>query len=123
MRQLQQRQRVAPSLGDDPVAHPLVQRNAQCRAEQRARITVSKAFNEQLGQSIELFDRLACRDHQRDRVSQQPSRDKRQRLRRGPVQPLCIIYQAQQRPLLAHVREQAEHRQPNEEPVRRVPSA
>jgi hypothetical protein len=88
-----------------------------------ARITVSKAFNEQLGLSSELFDRLACRHHQRDRVRQQSARDERQRLRRCPVQPLRIIDQAQQRPPLAHFREQAEHRQPNEEAVRRFPGA
>jgi hypothetical protein len=40
-RQLQQCQRVAARLRDEPLAHPLVQRNAQHRAQQSARISIS----------------------------------------------------------------------------------
>ena len=41
-RQLEQRQRIAARLGDDPVAHPLVEQN-RTRAQQRARVAVAQA--------------------------------------------------------------------------------
>jgi hypothetical protein len=44
-----------------------------------------------------------CGEHQRDRLGQQPARHERQRLRRRPVQPLRVIYHAQQRLLLSHL--------------------
>ena len=39
------------------------------------------------------------------------------------VQPLLVIDQADQRPLPGHLRQQAQHRQPDQEPVRRRPGA
>ena len=49
-RQLEQRQRVAPRLGDDPVADPLVQHEPHRRAQQRAGVAVAQAAHLQLGQ-------------------------------------------------------------------------
>jgi hypothetical protein len=40
-RQLQQRQRIAARLGDDPVAHAFIQRPPDHRVQQRPRITVT----------------------------------------------------------------------------------
>jgi hypothetical protein len=42
-------------------------------------------------------------------------------LRRRPIKPLRVINHAQKRLLLGHLRQQAEHRQPHEKPIRRVP--
>jgi len=58
-------------------------------------------------------------EQQRDPLGVQPPRHERQRLRRGPVQPLRIIDQARQRPARGHLRQQAQHRQADQEPVRR----
>ena len=46
-----------------------------------------------------------------------------ERLRRGPIQPLRVVDHAQQRPLLGHLRQQAQRGQPDEEAIRRVPGA
>ena len=47
--QLQQCQGVAAGLGDDPVAHPLVQRAGDHRCKERPRIWVGQAVNQELG--------------------------------------------------------------------------
>ena len=85
-RQLQQRQWVAARLGDQPLAHPLVQRNADRRAQQRARIAITQTLDNQLRQSVELFARLPRHQQQRDRVRQQPPRHEYERLRSIPDQ-------------------------------------
>ena len=120
-RQLQQRQRVAARLGDQPLAHPLIQRHAQRRAQQRARIAIAQTLDHQLRQPVELIARLARHQHQRDRLRQQPPRHEHERLRRRPIKPLRVINHTQKRLLLGHLREQAQHRQPDQEPIRRVP--
>ena len=66
---------------------------------------------------------LTHREHQRDRLGQEAPRDERQRLRRGPVEPLGVVDQADERLLLGHLGQQAEHRQTDEEAVRRLPRA
>ncbi len=43
------------------------------------------------------------------------------RPRRRPVQPLRVIHHAHQRTLLRRLREQAQHRQPDQKPIRRRP--
>src|SRR5689334_24534328 len=45
----------------------------------------------------------------------------RQSPRRRPVEPLRIVDDTQQWALLSHHREQAEHRQPDNEQIRRAP--
>ena len=50
-RQLQQRQRVAARLGDDPIAHPLVQPPRHGRRQQRACVAVGEARDDQLRQA------------------------------------------------------------------------
>ena len=62
---------------------------------------------------------LAGREHQPDRVGRQPPRHEPQRLRRRLVQPLLVVDHADQRPLPGHLRQQAQHGQPDQEPVRR----
>ena len=119
--QLQQRQRVPPGLGDDQVGDPRVQRPGQRRGQQRPRIAVTQPCNFELWQPGQFRARLADREHQADRVGAQPPRREPQRLRRGPVQPLRVIDQADQRPVLGHLRQQAQHSQAHQEPVRRRP--
>ena len=105
-------------LRDDPVAHPLVQHEPHRRAQQRARVAVAQAVHLQLGQVLKLLARLARGEHDPDRLGQQAPGHEGQRQRRGVIQPLRVIDDAQQRTLLGHLREQAQHRQPDEEPIR-----
>ena len=61
---------------------------------------------------------LARGEHDRNRLRQQATCDKRQGQRRRLIQPLRVIDHTQQRTLLGHLREQAQHRQPDKEPIR-----
>ena len=65
--------------------------------------------------------RLAHGEHQPDRLRTQPARDEGQRQRGGRVEPLRVVHDADPRPLLRDVRQQAQRRQADEEPIRRGP--
>jgi hypothetical protein len=119
--QLQQRQRIAASLGDDPVADPLIQRHGDHRVQQRPRIGLPQPFDHQLRQSCQVIARNAGREDQANRLRRQTPCDKRQDLRGGAIEPLLVIHQADQRALPGHLRQQAQHRQPDEKGVRRWP--
>ena len=120
--QLQQRQRIAARLGHDPIAHPLVERTRHHGLQQRPRITVVEPADHELRQPLEmpLPGRLAHGEDQPDRLGPQTARHEGQRLRRGAVEPLRVVHDADQRSLLGHVRQQAQDRQADEEPIRRV---
>ena len=124
-RQLHQRQRVAPCLGDDPVPHTLVEPTRDHRVQQGAGIGVAQARDHKLRKPRQLlvFAGLTHREHHGDRFRQEAARDERKRLRRGPVEPLCIIDQADERPLLGRLGQQSERRQTDQEAVRRLPGA
>jgi hypothetical protein len=81
----------------------------------------SKTLDDELRQPAEVLARLARRDQNGDRLSQQPPRHEAQRLRRCPGQPLRIVDDAQQRALDRHLRQQAQHGQPDQKPVRPWP--
>ena len=121
-RQVQQRQRVAARLRDDAVADTIVEPTRDGSAQQRARILVGQPAQHQLGQAAEVVPgtRLADRDHDRDRLRQQPSRDEAEDQRRGRVEPLGVLHQTQQRPLLGRGGQQAQHGESDQEPVRDV---
>ena len=89
------------------------------RVQQRACITVAQAADRALRQPVQLqrVARLAHREHQCDRLREQPPRDERQDLRRDPVEPLRVVDQADQRPLLGDVGQQAQHRQTHQEAI------
>jgi hypothetical protein len=63
-RQLQQRQRVAARLRDDPVADSLVDRPADRRAEEGPRVSGAQTVDHQLGQDVELRAAVAHGEHQ-----------------------------------------------------------
>ena len=63
----------------------------------------------------------APREDQSDRLGLQAARDERNDLRRGAIEPLLVIHQADERLLLGHLGEQAEHGQRDEEAIRRRP--
>ena len=57
--------------------------------------SLRQAFDRQLRQPGQFVARIAGREDQADRLGRQPPRHEPQRLRRGPVQPLLVIDQAQ----------------------------
>ena len=64
---------------------------------------------------------FAGREDQPDRVGGQPPGHEPQRLRGRLIQPLLVVDQADQRLFPGHLRQQAQHGQPDQEPVRRRP--
>ena len=121
-RQLQQRQRISARLGDETFAHPLIQRHPHRRAQQSTRITIAQTLDHQCRQPHQLFARVTRHQHQRDRLRQQPPRHEHERLRRRAIQPLRVVNHTHKRPLRGHLRQQAQHRQPDQKPIRCVPS-
>ena len=122
-RHLQQRQRVAPRLGHDPIAHPLVERTGDGRGKQRSRVTVGQAADHELRESrqVLLVAGLAYREHDRGRLGGKVARHECERLRRGPIEPVRIVHDADQRSLPGHLRQQAQHGQAHREAIRRGP--
>ena len=117
-RQLQQRQRIPPRLGDNPIPDSLIQLEPHCRAQQRAGVAVVHAAHLELGDVLKLLARLARGEHDPDRLRQQATGDERQRQRRALIQPLRVVDDTQQRTLLGRLREQTQHRQPDEKAIR-----
>jgi hypothetical protein len=119
-RQLHQREWVPPRLGDDPVSHALIQPARDHRLQQRAGVSVIQSREDELWKSRQLpdFDGFTQREDHGDRFRQEAARDERQCLRRGLVEPLRIIDQADERPFLGHHGEQPEHREADGEAIR-----
>ena len=69
---------------------------------------------------VPVVARLANREHDRDRLGQQPPRDERERLRGHAIEPLRVVDEAHQRPVLGCVRQQAEDSQPDQESIGRL---
>ena len=122
-RQLQQRQRVAPCLGDDPVAHAVIQRPTDHRAQQGACIAIAQTLHDELRQAckLPLGASRAHREDQGDGLRDQTARNEPERLRRGPIQPLRVVDHAEQRPVTGSLRQQAQRGQTDDEAIRRVP--
>jgi len=75
----------------------------------------------QLRQPRQLVARNPRREDQADRLRYQAARHEPEDLRRGAIEPLLVIHQADQRLLPCHLRQQAQHGQADQEPVRRRP--
>jgi hypothetical protein len=120
-RQLQQRQRVAARLGDDPVAHVLSQRCADRRGQQRPRVGLAEPLQAQLGQPRERVDVAAAvvphGEHERQLLRRYSPRHEGEDLRGRLVQPLRVVDQAQQRRVLGDLGQQVQGGQPHQEPV------
>jgi hypothetical protein len=97
--QFEQGQRVAAGFGDDPVPDPLIWPPRDDRGKQRPGIRVRESRQRQPGQPSQAAapGRIPGAEQQGDRFGVQPPGREPQRLRRGLVQPLRVIDQAQQR--------------------------
>ncbi len=121
-RQLQQRQRVAARLArrsDPSRARPRGPVNAESSsAEHRPR---SSPSTRRSGNSARSSLGSTSREDQADRLGLQPTRHECEHLHRRLIKPLLVIDKTNQRLLLGDFREQAQHRQPDDKPVRRRP--
>ena len=119
-RQLEDRQRVASRLRDEPVADALIETARDDRRQQGARVVLREPCEPELGQPQQLApaDRVAHAEHDRHRLGQQPSRDESENLPRGAIEPLGVIDKTQQRPLRGNLGQQAERGQGDQEAVR-----
>ena len=118
--ELEQGERIAAGLLDDPGGHALVEPTRDDRGQQRPRVIVSQPPDFKLRQPGEFGVWLAYREHQRDRLGQQAAPDETEDLSGGPVEPLRVVHHAQQRPFLRRLRHQAERGEGDHEPVRVV---
>ena len=118
--QLDQRERIAARLGDDPVPDPLVEHSGQRRGEQRTGVAVRDPLDGQLRQTGEPIRvaGLADGEHHRDPLREQAPCHERERLRGRAIEPLHIVDQAHQRLRLGRLGQEAQHRQGDEEVIR-----
>ena len=95
---LEQGERVAMSLGDDPIADGLVESPGSV-GEERAGIGVGQRRHGQLGQpgQVVVVPGLADREDHHDALGGEPARDEAQDLRRCLVEPVDVVEQADQR--------------------------
>jgi hypothetical protein len=121
-RELEQCERIAARLGDDPIAHALVERTCDDAFQQRLRIMVFQAMDDELRQPVEtpLARRLTDGEDEADRLGLQTAGHKRQRLRRRRVEPPRVVDDADQWPLLGHVGQEAQEGEADEKPIRGV---
>ena len=80
---------------------------------------VRQALDEEIRQPAQVGARLPGGDHEQDGFGQQAARGEGQYPPGRPVQPVAVIDQAHQRTVLGRLGQQAQHRQANEEMVRR----
>ena len=115
------RQRVAAGLGDDPVAHPLVQPPRQLPTPAAAGIAVPQARRPRApaDRRAHRITRVADGEHHRNPLRQQPARNERERLRRDPIQPLRRRRPGRRAARLGRLGQQAQDRQPDQKAIRR----
>jgi hypothetical protein len=117
--QLDQAERVALRLGQDPVPCLTGQLRPAMLDQERRRRGRVQPTDLQLGQARSGERRVVvtCGEDDRDRLGAQAAGREHQRLGRGPVQPLCVVDQAHQRSVLGELGQQRSHRQPDQEAV------
>ena len=117
-RQLEQRQRVPVRLGDDPLEHALVEPGGQRGLQEQPRVAMGQRLDRQRRQPREGVTDLARREQEHDPLRRQPAGHERECPCRRSVEPLCVIDDAEQRPLLRGLGQEPEHRQPDQERIR-----
>ena len=119
-RQLQDRQRVAARLGDEPVADALVEPARDDGREQGARVLLGRALRAPArGRPPSSRSSVGSRTANTIATDSASSRraTKPRTWRRGGIEPLGVIDEAQQRPLRGDLGQQAERGQGDQEAV------
>ena len=117
-RQLQQGQRIPARLDHDPLDHSVIQPTRQDGLQEGPRITVTQRPDVDLREARQRVPRFAGGEHERDPLRQQTASDERERSSRRPVEPLRVVDQAEEGPLLGRLRHEAQDRQPDQERIR-----
>ena len=91
--------------------------------QQRPRIAMPQGPDVELRKARERVAQLARREHERDLLRQQAASHERKRPRRRAIEPLRVIDNTQERPLLGGLGQQAEDRQSDQERIRGRPGA
>ena len=111
----------SPRLGDDPVADALVELELEPRVQQRPGVAVDSPRTSSSG-TCQHLARFPRREDEPHRFGEQAAGDEGERLRRGLIEPLRVVDDAQQRASLGRLGEEAEGREPDQEPVRSRPA-
>ena len=119
--QLEQGQWIAAHLGDDLVPHSLI------HLERHRRARAARGHRRSPRRDLQVRHLCSAGPAPARRTRSRPARPtgdgrRTQRQRRGLIQPLRIVHDAQQRTLLSGRREQAQHAQPEQKPIRRSPA-
>ena len=122
-RQLQQRQRITAGLRDDAIADPFIEHELDHRSEERLCVTFAKSADLQRRKPLERLVGLARGEDERHGLGQQPPRHECERQRRGVIQPLRVVDDAEQRTLVGGLRQQTQYRQPDQKLIRRAAAA
>ena len=120
-RQLQQGQGIALGLGHDEIPDPGVQRPGKRGVEQGPRVLLRQPLHNEFVQPGQLIAWLPGREHQARRIGGEQAGHESQGKRGGMIQPLLVIDHTDQRLLRGYLRQEAEDRQPEQEPIRRRP--
>ncbi len=118
-RQLEQCERVTTGFGDNAVTYAPVEGTCRHRVEQRACIFVAEPADPQFGEPSEnrRHGGLAHREQHCDRIGIEAPRDELEGQRRGGVEPLGIVDEANEWRTVGHLGEQTQHGQAEEERV------
>ena len=86
---------------------------------------LGEAAQRELVEPLELVlvARLPHREDDRDGVRAEPARDEGERLHRGAIEPLRVVHDAEQGPLLRDAAEQGQHGEADQEAIGRVAAA
>jgi hypothetical protein len=120
--QLHQRQRIASRLGHEPVPDALVDDTPERHVQQGAGIAEVQTRHDEFGQAGQLIGGTGVtdREDQRHPLGQQPARHERQGLSGHAVQPLSVVDQTDQRLVLGNLGQEVQHRDADQEAVRRI---
>jgi hypothetical protein len=122
-RQLEQCERIAVSLREDPLPNGLVDAARDRRDEDRPSVGLFEGRNAEFRETREVrkASGFAQREDNHDGLRGEPASDEAEDLRRRPVEPLSIIDKADQWLGFGNLREEIEHSKPDKETIRRGP--
>ena len=121
MWQLHQREGIAAGFDDEPLDHLVVQRSRQDGLEERAGVAMTERCDRDLWQSTRCVGHFARGEHHRDPLDREAASREPEDLCRRAIEPLGVVDHAEKRPLPGGLRQQSEHRECDEERVRRRP--
>ena len=95
--ELEQGERIAMRLGDEPLQDPLIDSVGEHRAQQRRCGHISQALDDQLREPVYFVGDNARREDERDALGDQPACNERECLCRFAIEPLRVVDDAKQR--------------------------